>query len=178
MDDLIVRLKMRSTTIAILVSLMWAISSPAAIQLWTHETFHRAYKKSPSVVVAKVTKKSRAFFHKGIEIEEPTRAQMAEFIKDGVMPMVETTVTIEVVSLQKGNELEIGSEVVISWRDHVYSMCVAAENYAGKGVDRLWYKVGDTYKLFPEKVHRRIDGKLVGEELEQVVPPKSDRAGG
>jgi len=131
-------------------------------QIWTRETYDRAFEDSSVVFKAKVVEQKRQYFHDGKKIDVPEKGNISEYFKDGgKLPIIHTTIVLEVTSIGKGDSLKVGQRVTVSWKDSAFVLCPHAENESLSGEEREWRDVGETYKIFPDKLYKQEGGKYV-----------------
>ena len=136
---------------------------PAGIQLWTRESYEKAIKDSSVVFNAKVVEQTQQYFHKGKKIEVPDRGELSKYFgAEKELPVVHTKVTLQVTSIQKGDSLKVGQRIEVTWKDSAFVMCPHPENASLSGKEREWRKVGETFKILPKTLHKKVgDGYVI-----------------
>jgi len=149
-------------------SLLATALVPAGVVLWTRESYEKAIQESSVVFKAKVVAQSQQYFHKGKKIDVPTRGNLSQYFEAGKeLPVVHTKVTLEVTSIEKGDSLKVGQQLEVTWKDTAFVMCPHPENASLGGKEREWREVGDTFKLLPETLYKKVGDRYVKDNGEQ-----------
>jgi hypothetical protein len=123
--------------------------------LWTRQVYEQAYQESTVVFKARVIEQKRQYFHDGKKIDVPERSSISEYFKEGgKLPKIHTTVVLEITSVEKGDSLKVGQKVSVNWKDSAFILCPHPENVSLRGEEKKWHDVGQTYKIFPDKLYK------------------------
>lgn len=142
--------------------LVTTVLAPGGVLLWTRESYEKAIQDSSVVFNAKVVDQSQQYYHEGKKIDVPDRGNISRYFEEGKeLPVVHTTVTLEITAVEKGDSLKVGQRIEVAWKDTAFVMCPHPENTSLGGKERKWRDVGDTYKILPETLHKKEGDRYI-----------------
>lgn len=143
-------------------------------QLWTRQSYEEAIQESHEVFRAKVVAQSQRHLVDGKAVEAPKRDDLMKLIEEGrKVPTIHTHITLQITSIQKGSSFRVGQRIEVSWKDAAFVMCPHAENQALNGKERQWRSVGETFKILPQTLFKKVGDQYVRDEDPPVIQPEA-----
>lgn len=139
-------------------------------QLWTRQSYEEAIQESREVFRAKVVAQSQRHLVDGKAVEAPKRDDLMKLIEEGrKVPTIHTHITLQITSIQKGSSFRVGQRIDAQWKDAAFVMCPHAENEALNGKERQWRSVGETFKILPQTLFKKVGDQYVKDEDPPVI---------
>jgi hypothetical protein len=157
MDGLFRSVEMKLIQSLLVLFLACTTLVSAGARIWTREVYDETIQNSSIVFNAKVVEQSREYFHNGKKIDVPERGDISKYFESGKeMPVVHTKITLEITSVDKGDSYKVGEKIEVNWKDSAFVLCPHTENESLNGKERKWHDVGNTYKILPEALHKKV----------------------